>query len=274
MKPDIIPPQVVNTTFGPSKSILEGFGTWNLIIAALYVVQAVVVWVLAHGQTLPVGLNYLTTDPLQSAVQGGTVRTLASHQWFTLNVLYLVLLALFVAAIAHLLAATYYRKGYDAALGRRAVPLRWAVLAISGSLLLLSLGLLMGIQDIAVLLALVGFGVIVAAGAWVIERVDIGAPLRQKLLLSLFGFVGLLPLALLACYLFGSAVYGVATPVYLYGLWAVAAAGYVLGALQLLVAHRRQGAWADYRFADRGYSTLGLVVTSALTWLIFAGALH
>lgn len=272
-KPDVVRPEVVDVTFDGPQAKGAGLRTWNLVAAGVFAVQAVLLWIISTGHALPVSLNYLTTDPLQTAAQGKTVLTPAAHQWFTLNILYLVVLSLFVAAIVHLLVATYYRPQYETGLERGTHPLRWWGYAVSESLLLVTVGLLVGVQDVTVLLALVSLSVTKNLLLWMVERIDIGTPIHQKLGLVLAGLAGVVSLAVVALYLFSGTVYGDGTPGYLYGLFATGLVGFGLLGLNAVLHHRGNGRWANYVYTERVYLVLGLVVASALAWQIFAGAL-
>lgn len=268
----MIRPEVIEASFVGSRTFLN-LRLWNVVLAGVFAVQAVLLWVFSTGKTLPVNLNYLTTDPLQTAAQGKTVLTPAAHQWFTLNIVYLVVLGLFVVAITHLLLSTYYRAQYEKGLKRGVQQLRWLAYAVTEGLLLVTVGLLVGAQDIAVLVSLVALSTVKNLCLWSVERVDIGMPARQKLGLSISGLAALTQYVIIAFYLFGGSVYGTGTPGYLYGLFVTGLVGWWLVQMNILLHHRRAGRWLDYEYTERTYLLVELLVVSVLAWQIFAGAL-
>lgn len=266
--------QGLKTVVSASTSVPAGsLRIWNLVAAGLYALQGILILLLATAKALPVTVNYLTSDPLQTAAQGKPVSALAAHHLFDLNVVYLLVAAFFVAAVFHLLLATRCRSFYEAGLARHMNRWRWAMYAIVESLVLISIGLLAGVQDAAVLVALVAASVVKNLTGLAIERDADTRLTNQKLRLGVGGVAALTQLVIVALYVFGGTVYG-QVPGYLYGLFAAGVVACAALAANLRLQRLGRGKWVSYYYVEQVYMVLGLVAVSVLAWLIFAGALH
>jgi hypothetical protein len=253
---------------------LSGLWRWNIALAAVFALQALVLALLSNGKSLPVVSNYLTKDPLQTAAQGTPVLVLATHHLLDINVLYVLVAGLLVAAAHHVLVATVWRKRYEADLARSRNELRWTEYAITASLLLITIGLLLGVQDAAVLFAVAALVVVMHLGALVTERSVFPGQKLGRLNYLTGAIAGLTPWLLLTLYLFGSTINGTGTPGYLYwllGSMVVIFAGF---AVNFVLQRRQVGKWKDYVYGERVYMVISFVAKAALVWQVFAGALR
>lgn len=253
--------------------VARSLRTWNLVLAALFVVQGIIFVLGSSGRGYPLSANFLTPDPLQTAVQSKAVLTPALHHLFDINLVYIVGAMLLVAALMRLLLATRWRTGYEAALQTRANPYRWGELLVTNGPVLLVVAMLVGVQDVALLLALLGLNALASLGWWLaeVQRKPRKAAGRLNYVLATVaaGLAWLVP----ALYLLAGAVYGhvaAAGTWWIFGTMLVtsAAVPVVLG-----LSGRKNGAWHEYFFAERTYQLLQLATLSLLAWQLFAGAL-
>lgn len=265
----VVRPAVIATTFGGRSEKYAPLQRLNLMLAAAYGLQAVAVVLFGHGAWRPVTLQYLAQDPLQSAAQHHSVLTLASHRWWDMNIGVLLVLILVLAAVLHGLLATTLRVRYERALAGRLHDLRWFGYGLIGGLSVLVAAMLAGVADAAVLLMLLGATVAASLGAMAVEAN------RRFWPWALFAAVpAAAAVVAFACYLIGGAVYGAALPWHAYAAAAVIAAAGLGAAVNLYLQVRERGRWADYRFADVVYTALNFVLTTILTWVVFAGVLR
>jgi hypothetical protein len=268
-KPTIIRPTTIATTFSGRSLRLTVIQRLNLIVAGLYVVQALLLAMFGHGTRVPVTLNYLASDPLQSAAQNHTVLTLAAHHWFAVHVLMLVAAGLVLAALARVLAATVYRLRYESAMTAGRDEFRAAGYAVGGGVALVLVALLFGAADAAVLVAIIALCVVMALGSLAVQTNKRVWPW------GVFGIVAGLGLwAIIGLYALGGFVYGVRAPGYAYSAAAVVLLGMVAVGVNLCLQTRATGRWRDPAFAEKCFIVLDFVCGTALVWIVFAGVLR
>lgn len=264
----VVRPSVIATTFsGRSEKFLKQQRI-NLVLSGLYLLQAILITIFGHSAVAPVTLQYLATDPLQSAAQHTNVLTLATHRWFDLNLHCIVVLALLLAALGHLLFATALRARYEQALSRRLQDMRWLAGAIIASLLVVAVAVRLGISDAGVLAALIGVTILNGLGALAVEA-------NQKLWpWGLFVGVGMCTgLVVIAQSMVAGLLYGTALPWSTYAFVAVLAVGIAAGLANLWLQIRGTGKWSDYVFVEMMYAGVGIASISACAWILFVGVL-
>jgi hypothetical protein len=238
---------------------------WNAGAAALHAVQAVVVLALATGFSLPVTATYMEGPPgtpLGDPVELFTIPTGAAVAAFLL-----------LSAVAHTVVCTAWWPRYLRYLGRHRNPARWVEYSLSSSLMILLIAQLVGIADVAALLALVGVNTSMVLFGWLQERYE--EPGEGGWLPFGFGCVaGIVPWLCIAVYTLspGSRV-DVEPPAFVYAIILSLFAFFNVFALNQWLQYRARGRWRDYLHGERAYIVLSLTAKSALAWQVFAGTL-
>lgn len=238
---------------------------WNAGAAALHAVQAVVVLALATGFSLPVTATYMEGPPgtpLGDPVELFTIPTGAAVAAFLL-----------LSAVAHTVVCTAWWPRYLRDLGRHRNPARWVEYSLSSSLMILLIAQLVGIADVAALLALVGVNTSMILFGWLQERYE--EPGEGGWLPFGFGCVaGVVPWLCIAVYTLspGSRV-DVEPPGFVYAIILSLFAFFNVFALNQWLQYRARGRWRDYLHGERAYIVLSLTAKSALAWQVFAGTL-
>jgi hypothetical protein len=265
----IVRPSVIATTFSSRSEKYFRLQRTNGVLAGLYGVQALLIMIFGHTARVPVVAQYLQRDPLQSSAQKHSVLLPATHHLGEVNLLTLLVVVLLLAAAFHGLLATALRARYEVGLAKKMQDLRWWGYALIGGLMVVLTALVLGISDSAVLVMLFGLCVVMALGALAIEANGRLWPW------GLFGMVAAAALVLgFAPSVLGGLLYGTALPAYVYIVAALVLLAGVGTFINLRLQIRGYKEWADYLFAEEGYMALNLVLTSAVAWVIFAGALH
>ena len=250
---------------------------WNLILAAVHAVQGAAILLFSVTRAFPVTASYSAQDPLQTAATGKSVLALASHHLFDINPVYLVAAFFFLAAIAHLVLATVYRKRYETGLGLGINRVRWYEYALSASAMVVAIGLLVGVQESSVLLGLFGLTAVMNLCGLVMETHNRPSKASQPvnwLSYVVGGVAGIIPWIIIAIYLVGGATYGSSAPAYVYWVCGSIFLLFASFALNMALLYRAKGKWADYLYGERIYMVLSLVTKTLLAWQIFAGALR
>jgi hypothetical protein len=237
----------------------------NVAAGAVHLVQAVVIAALATGFALPVTASYLQGPPgtdLQDPVTLFDIPTGAAVAAF-----------LALSALAHGLVSTVWWQRYVADLRRSRNPARWVEYSISSSLMIVLIAQLVGISDVAALLALFGVNASMILFGWLQEHYE--EPGRGGWLPFVFGCIaGIVPWAAIAVYVIApGSTSSVSPPGFVYGILVSLFAFFNVFALNQWLQYRARGRWASYVFGERIYILLSLTAKSALAWQVFAGTL-
>lgn len=243
-------------------------------MAGLHFVQGALVLILSTSKLFPVTTNFMAVDPLQTAAQGKTVLASATHHLFDINVAYLVAAFFFLSAAAHLFLATRYRRQYEAGLRQGVNRVRWYEYSLSASTMMVAIGLLVGVQDLSLLLALFGFTAVMNLCGLVMETHNRMEQNVRWLSYIVGSIAGIVPWLVVALYLYGGAVYGTSAPAFVYWIFGSMFVTFSCFAVNMLLQYRHTGRWSDYMYGERVYMVLSLVAKTLLAWQVFAGALR
>ena len=236
---------------------------YNLVAGGLHAAQAVAILALANGFSLPVRATYMTGPP------GPTV----GNQTVTLfNLSFAGSIAAFFAlsAFAHFVVAGPRWASYQAGLATSRNPFRWLEYSMSASIMIVLIAMLVGINDIAALIALFGVNASMIGFGWMQERYEVpGAGLGPFWIGCLAGIVPWLAIAL---YLLGPGADQHA-PGFVYGIFVSLFVFFNCFAINQWLQYKRVGKWHDYLIGERTYITLSLIAKSLLAWQIFAATL-
>lgn len=245
---------------------IAGLRRYNLVAAALHAVQAFVVLALANGFTLPVTAHYLAgppgTMPSDAVTLLDTPVGLAVAGFFALS------------AVAHLvLASPQFFDRYRAGLLAHRNYFRWVEYSLSSSLMIVLIAQLVGISDVAALVALFGVNVSMILFGWLQEKYQ--EPGDGGWLPFIFGCIaGIVPwLAVVVYTIAPGSTSGATPPAFVYAIIVSLFLFFNVFALNQWLQYKQVGRWRDYLVGERAYITLSLVAKSALAWQIFAGTL-
>ncbi len=247
---------------GVTSERLRNLRGWNLALAGLHTVQAVLVLVLAGSFAIPITSSFPTGPP-------GTPAG-SPEELFDLRIGVAVAVFLALAAVDHLLTGTVLRGAYERDLRRGINRFRWIEYSVSATLMIILIAAYCGITDVAALVAVSGANVAMILFGWIQERMN--PPERTATTMMPFWFGTLA----------GAAPW---VAIWINVLGADTVPGFVVGivvSLQLLffsfglnqwLQYKRIGRWRDYVYGEKVYLVLSLVAKSALAWQIFAGSL-
>jgi hypothetical protein len=249
----------------PETDVTSRLRRANVGAAVLHAVQAGAVLALATDFSLPVTASYLAGPP-------GT-RAQDPVVLFDIPTGLAVAGFLALSALAHLLVCTAWWQRYVADLGRQRNPARWVEYSLSSSLMIILIAQLVGISDVAALVALFGVNAAMILFGWLQERYE--RPGSGGWLPFAFGCVaGIVPwLAITAYLLSPGSTSSVAPPGFVYGIFVSLFVFFNVFALNQWLQYRAKGRWKSYLFGEKVYIVLSLTAKSALAWQVFAGTL-
>jgi len=244
----------------PAMARLRGY---NLVAAGAHLIQGVLILVLANNFALPVTASYMSGPP--GATTPRDVVTL-----FDVRTAWIVAAFFFCSAVAHVAVAGPGWTRYTADLARDRNPYRWVEYSVSSSLMIVVIAQLVGIADVAALVALVGVNASMIAFGWLQERYE--SPGGGWWPFALGCGAGIAPWVAIGIYLIGPGA-GAHPPGFVYVIFVSLFVCFNAFAINQYLQYGQVGPWRDYLFGERAYITLSLVAKSLLAWQIFASTL-
>ena len=236
---------------------------YNVSAGILHAVQAVVVVSFSNTFSLPVRASYMTGPP----GPGVGTRTVAL---FDVRFAWAIAAFFGLSALAHFVVAWPAWHSYLAQLARKRNPFRWIEYSLSASVMIVLIAMLVGIDDVAALIALVGANAAMIGFGWVQELYESpGGSLGPFWLGSIAGAI---PWLSIGVYLAGPGT-DLHPPGFVYAIFVSLFVAFNCFAVNQWLQYRQVGRWREYLFGERVYVTLSLLAKSLLAWQIFASAL-
>ena len=256
------------------KTTTEGLRKLNIVVALLYAIQGVAILSIADSTKglVAITTNFLGLDKLSSSTE--KVFVPATRHLFDVNIAYIVVGFLLVAAVAHLLFASRLRKTYETGLKENVNKSRWVEYSITESLVLVSIALIVGVYDLSSLILIIVLTIVMNMIGLIGE---LSAKIsKQSSWLNYFIGVkaGLGPWIVLAIYLWGALMYGNGLPKFVYWVYGSMFILSSMYAYAMYMNLKKRLRWSNYLNNERFYILLGFVIKSALAWQIFAGLLR
>ncbi len=244
---------------------------FNLIMGFLHLVQSVFMFIITlvvdtPGETYPVYSNYLTFN----RDLGGLVAN--TQQIWEAPLGIGIALFLLISAMAHFSLATFGYKWYEKSLKKGMNPVRFYEYALSSSLMIVLIGLLVGVNDIgAIILA---FFVNASMNLFGIMMEYHNQYTKKVSWLSfIFGSIaGIAPWIVVFLYFLGAVNSGDAKPpAFVYAIVPTLFVFFNIFAINMVLQYKKVGKWKDYLYGERVYIVLSLLAKTTLAWLIFSG---
>jgi Heliorhodopsin len=237
----------------------------NVVLAALHLFQAVAMVALSNGRHLPVTAAFGNGPP------GQPNGPLKLEQLFTYRIgwgvaTFLALSALFHAIVASPWGYARYQRELSDARNR----FRWVEYSLSASLMIVLIAGIVGITDVAALLAIFGVNASMILFGWLMETTSHPGPGAVWTPFVFGCFAGVIPWVAVLIYLMGA---GGNVPKFVYGIFVSIFIFFNCFAVVQWKQYRAQGKWADYLHGERAYMVLSLVAKSLLAWQVFANVL-
>ena len=256
------------TTTASSISRAPGTGRlrfYNLGMGVLHAVQGILVLALASDFTLPVVGTFMTGPP---GVAEPEINVLGN-----VSIAWGVAVFLFLSAAAHfIIAAPGVYGWYEKNLSLKRNYARWIEYSLSSSVMVVLIAMLVGIADVAALLAIAGVNASMILFGLLQEKYE-DPDQRVSWTAYWFGVIaGAVPWVASGRYLVGPGV-ETSPPGFVYGIFFSLFAFFNVFAIVMVLQYKKVGRWADYRFGESTYVLLSLLAKSALAWQVFGGTL-
>jgi Heliorhodopsin len=238
---------------------------WNVVLGALHLAQGAAMLAVASSFSLPVTSAFLRLDEV-------TKKLVAAPEELTrLQIGPLVAGFLFLSALAHAaVSSPWLHRWYERNVSRGINPARWMEYALSASLMMVVIAMLVGIYDVVSLVLVFALTATMILFGWLMELHNQTTGRTNWTAFAFGCLAGAVPWVAVAIYLAGDAD----PPGFVYGIFASLFVFFNVFAVNMLLQYKRVGRWRDYLYGERVYMLLSLFAKSALAWQVFAGTLQ
>jgi hypothetical protein len=266
---------MTTTTIDESKSTasatdrkFSALRRFNAIMGFLHLVQGIFMIVVSNATTYPIFTNYLSFDLATRSLKPDTLLL------YELRFGPAVAAFLLISAVAHFYLATIGYKRYVQNLQKGMNPVRFYEYALSSSLMIVLIGMLIGLWDLGALILIFAlnatmnlFGIMMEKHNQHTQRTDWTAFIYG----SIAGFI---PWVVIMLYFVGAVSSGDAKPPdFVYAIVPTLFVFFNIFAINMVLQYKKVGPWKDYLYGERVYIILSLTAKSVLCWLIFTGTL-
>jgi len=250
------------------ESVYRGLRRFNLIMGFLHLVQGALMIVLSNATTYPIFSNFLKFDTATFSL------TPDPKLVYELRFGPAVAAFLLLSAVAHFYLSTVGYQRYVANLEKGMNPVRFYEYALSSSLMIVLIGMLVGIWDVGTMIALFGvnaamnlFGIVMETVNQYTKKTDWSA--------FIYGcFAGIIPWIVIVMAFLGAINSGDAKPpTFVYAIIPTILVFFNIFAVNMWLQYKKIGPWKDYLFGERFYIVLSLAAKTLLAWMIFSGTL-
>jgi hypothetical protein len=244
---------------------MRGLRRLNVIAGLAHLVQMILILALATDFTLPITAAYMEGPPGTPLSDPVTL--------VDVRVAWGVAAFFGLSALFHFIVASpmgYPR--YVAGLLERHNYFRWVEYSLSSSIMIVLIAQIVGITDVAAIIAIFGVNVSMILFGWLQEKyVQPGG----GLLPFWFGcLAGIVPWIIIVIFVIApGSTSGNETPGFVYGIIISLFILFNCFALVQYLQYKPVGKWANYLRGEKAYIVLSLVAKSALAWQVFAGTL-
>lgn len=240
--------------------------TWNIVAGFAHLAQLILILILATNFTLPVTATYMEGPP--GTPPGDTVTL------FNSPIAWGVALFFGLSALFHFLVASpLFFKRYIAGINLSHNYFRWVEYSISSSVMIVLIAQIVGIADVAALIAIFGVNASMILFGWLQEKYE--KPGSGGFLPFIFGcMTGIVPWIIIVIYVVApGSTSANEVPAFVYGIIISLFIFFNSFALIQYLQYKQIGKFANYRYGERWYIILSLVAKSLLAWQVFAGTL-
>lgn len=243
---------------------------YNVLMGLLHLAQAAAVLFLSNDFSLPITTSFLSFIPATEKLAPVT-STIINLPFGPMVALFLLL-----SAIAHLTVASPGVFGWYVSNLKRGINYaRWYEYAFSASLMIVLIGMLCGVYDIASLLMAFALTAVMNLCGLMMEIHNQVTEKTNWTSYIIGCIAGVVPWIAIAVYFFGSlSTAEGSVPTFVYFILPTLFVFFFSFALNMVLQYKKVGPWKEYLFGERAYVLLSLLAKSALAWQVFAGTLR
>ncbi|MFC1935708.1 heliorhodopsin HeR [Chloroflexota bacterium] len=242
---------------------------FNAVMGLVHLLQGVFMLLLSTDFSLPVSAAFLNFDPSAGKL------VVVPEVLVNLRLAPLVATFLFLSALAHaLIASPRIYEWYSRNLAKGINYARWMEYAVSASVMIVVIAMLVGIYDIAGLILIFALNATMILFGLMMELHNQTTEKTNWTSFWFGTFAGIVPWVAIFLYLIGSGNGEGGPPGFVYGIFVSIFLFFNVFAVNMVLQYKKVGPWKDYLYGERTYVVLSLFAKSALAWQVFAGTLR
>ncbi len=245
-----------------------GLRRFNLGMGILHLVQGIFMIAVSNDTTYPIYTNFLNFDieTLSLAPNPELVYELP----FGIAVAFFLL----ISAVAHVYLATIGYPRYVKNLKKGMNPVRFYEYALSSSLMIVLIGMLIGIWDLGAIILIFAVNATMNLFGNIMELHNQNTK-KTDWTAFIYGCIaGIVPWIVIMIYFVGAVNSGDAKPpAFVYTIVPTLFVFFNIFAINMVLQYKKVGRWKDYLFGERVYIILSLSAKTVLCWLIWTGTL-
>ena len=247
---------------------LKGLRNFNTIMGLLHLIQGVFMIIVSNDTTYPIYTNFLKFDIANRALVPDP------KLWYELPFGIGTAIFLLLSATAHFYLSTIGYKRYVENLRKGQNPVRFYEYALSSSLMIVLIGMLVGIWDLGSIILMFGINAMMNLFGIMMEYHNQYTKKTNWTAFIYGSIAGLIPWIIIVIY-FLSAINssGAKPPAFVYAIIPTIFVFFNVFAINMVLQYKRSGKWKEYIFGEKVYIILSLLAKTALAWMIFAGTL-
>lgn len=257
------------STVMPSEKTYRGLRTFNLAMGFLHLIQGVLMIVLSNETKYPIFTNFLKFDM--------STFSLAPDPQLAYKLLFGPAVAVFLllSAAAHFSLSTFGYKWYVSELKKGMNSARFYEYALSSSLMIVLIGMLVGLWDLGALILIFGLNATMNLFGIMMEKHNQHTTKTDWTSFIYGSIAGIIPWIVIMLYFLGAINSGgeAKPPAFVYAIIPTIFVFFNIFAVNMYLQYKKVGRWKDYLFGERVYIVLSLAAKTALAWMIFAGTL-
>jgi len=243
---------------------------YNGFMGFLHLAQAIAVFVLSNDFTLPITTSLAKYIP-ETGKLGPVTETLMNLPLGPMVAIFLLLSA--IAHFAIILPGVY--GWYTSNLSKGINYARWYEYAFSASWMIVLIGMLCGLYDLATLILAFVLTAVMNLCGLMMEAHNQITEKTNWTSYTVGCIAGIAPWIAIGIYFFGSLITAEnAVPKFVYVILPTLFVFFFSFALNMVLQYKKLGPWREYLFGERMYVLLSLIAKSALAWQVFAGTLR
>lgn len=241
---------------------------FNLVMGFLHLIQGVFMILVSNDTTYPIFTNYLNLDLATRSLKPNT------ELFYELPFGVAVSFFLLISAVAHFYLATIGYGRYVENLKKGMNPVRFYEYALSSSLMIVLIGMLIGLWDLGAIILIFTlnatmnlFGIMMELHNQHTEKTNWTA--------FIYGCIaGIVPWIVIMLFFVGAVNSGDdKPPPFVYAIVPTLFVFFNIFAINMVLQYKKVGPWKDYLFGERVYIILSLSAKTVLCWLIWTGTL-
>ncbi len=253
------------TAKSPTGISFAGLRKWNIVCGFAHLTQMILILILANDFTLPVTAAYVLGPPGTPPTDPVTL--------FDSRIAWGVALFFGLSAFFHfLIASPMFFPRYVSGLMQQHNYFRWVEYSLSSSIMIVLIVQIVGISDVAALMAIFGVNASMILFGWLQEKYEKPG---GGMLPFVFGCMsGIVPWLIIVLWVLAPGISDKPqVPGFVVGIIISLFIFFNSFALVQYLQYKQIGKWSDYLRGERSYMILSLVAKSLLAWQIFSGTL-